>query len=354
MIHTFHIRPYRDGDVKQILELRRVVFGDIDPMRLKENIWQWQFQNNPSGEAICFLAESQGKIVGQYAAIPTRFSIHGQETLLWFSCDTMVHPDFRRQGIFFALARELYRFLEILPGINLVWGFPNDKSLAGFTGKLGWRTLPSFPLMVIPIRPLNMIFPSISLLKKTGKLLSGSMAPDAEVSFSTKIQGIHLDPIEQFDETFDSLWQKHSTLAPVIQVRDRSYLQWRYLSVPEFGYRPFAVRRDGCLIAYAVIRMMTLKGRTFGVLADLFPLISFPILFEIFSFAKRFVKANGGDFLTCLFPHEQTWILKKAGFRQIPEIFNPKIWRLGYRRAVGCPLENLAGWHVTYGDTDVV
>lgn len=354
MTHNWHIRPYRHGDEKQILKLRRTVFGDLDPVRLKEFTWRWQFQNNPCGKAICFLAESNGKIVGQYVTIPTRFSIHGKETLFAFSCDTMIHPDFRRQGMFSALASELYDSLKTHPTISLAWGFPNDRSLPGFTGKLGWRMLPNIPLMVMPIRPIGMMFNALPLFNRLIKSPPASIAKDVAFSFSTKIRTLHMESIEHFDETFDALWQKHSTTAPIMQVRDSRYLQWRYLSVPDFCYRPFAVRRDGLLLGYFVIRMMSLKGQTFGVLVDLFPLESFSVLDGIFSFAKRFVKAHGGDFLTCLLPREQTGILKKLGFRRVPEIMNPKTWRLGYRRAGDTPSGSLDYWHVTYGDTDVV
>jgi GNAT superfamily N-acetyltransferase len=356
MTRNWHIRPYRDGDEKQILKLRQAVFGDLDPVRLKESTWQWQFQNNPSGKAICFLAESNGKIVGQYATIPTRFSIHGKETLLAFSCDTMIHPEYRHQGLFSVLARTLYDFLETLPDINLVWGFPNDQSLPGFTGKLDWRILPKLPLMVMPIKPLGMIFNSLPLFSRRFKNPSAPIKKNPDFSFPTKIQRLQMDPIEHFDETFDTLWQEHSTTGAVIQIRDSRYLQWRYLSIPEFNYRPFTVRRDGVLLGYGVIRMMSLKGRRFGALVDLFPfpMESFSVLREIISFTKQYVKAHGGDFLTCLLPRQQTGILKKAGLRRVPEIMNPKTWWLGYRRAGNGPSGDLDYWHVTYGDTDVV
>ena len=75
---------------------------------------------------------------------------------------------------------------------------------------------------------------------------------------------------------------------------------------------------------------------------------------KIFSFARQYVKAHGGDFLTILLPPTHTGVLKKAGFKKTPEIINPKTWRLGYPSAENSPLANLNEWHVTYGDTDVV
>ncbi len=351
----WHIKPYEDGDETQILNLRRVVFGDLDPVRLKRSTWQWQFQNNPAGPGFCFLAEANGIIVGQYAAIPTRFFIEGKETLLAFSCDTMIHPQYRGQGMFSALARELYNFMETHCGINVVWGFPNDRSLPGFTGRLGWRMLPVLPLMVMPINPFKMLYHSIPLLNRRGKTSQGPKKTRAVFKFSSRLAGLHMDPIHTFDEAFDDLWKNHAAMAPVIQIRDRRYLQWRYLSVPEFHYRPFAIRRHGRLLGYMVLRMMALKGQVFGVLVDLFPFSfgSDSVRNEIFSLARQYVKAHGGDFLTCLFPRAKTKILKRAGFRTAPEIINPKTWHIGYRHPRANPLNTL-DWHIAYGDTDVV
>jgi hypothetical protein len=268
----------------------------------------------------------------------------------------MIHPEYRRQGMFSALAREVYDHLETQCNIHLVWGFPNDQSRPGFTGQLGWRMLPTIPLMVMPIRPLSMIFNALPLLNKMLKSPPAPIETNTDMAFSTKIQGLHISPIEHFDEAFHALWQNHSTIAPVIQVRDRRYLQWRYISVPEFGYRPFAVLHDGRLLGYLVIRMMALKGQMFGVLVDVFPfpMGSVLVIHEIFSFSRQYVKAHGGDFLTCLLPRREAGILKRAGFRRVPEIINPKPWRLGYRWAGKGPSEDLDDWHVAYGDTDVV
>ncbi len=356
MTRDWHIRPYENGDEKRILELRRVVFGDLDPVRLKESTWQWQFRDNPSGEAFCFLAESEGNIVGQYVTIPTRFSIGGKETRLAFSCDTMIHPGYRRQGMFSALARRLYDLLEREVGIKLVWGFPNDQSLPGFTGKLNWRMMPNIPLMVMPIRPLAMILRSFPPLGKLFRPPSEPVKKDTGMKVLEGTHGLHIKSIAHFDDAYETLWQEHAAMKPVIQIRDKRYLQWRYIQVPQFGYRPFAVFRDGQQLGYLVIRMMALEGRIFGVLVDVFPfpMESYSVVREIFSFAGRYVKAHGGDFLTFLLPPKQTDLLKRAGFKRVPEIINPKTWRLGYRWGGEGQPQNLDRWHITYGDTDVV
>ena len=157
MSRTWRKRPYKIGDEHEILRLRQSIFGDLDEVRLNISTWYWQFQRNPAGNATCWLAEDNGVIVGQYTVIPTRFSLKGQEALLAFSCDTMVHPGYRKQGMFSDLANELYRSLDSKEtGGTTVWGFPNEASLPGFTHRLGWNPVGIIPLRIMPIRPLTM------------------------------------------------------------------------------------------------------------------------------------------------------------------------------------------------------
>lgn len=366
MTHTFQIRKYREGDEKQILTLRERVFGDLDPVRLKTSTWRWQFRDNPAGEAFCALAEDRDRIIGQYAVIPTRFSVQGKETLFALSCDTMIHPDYRKQGIFTTLADELYRFIKSEHMITTVWGFPNEISLPGFTRHLGWRLITVFPLRIVPLRPLAMLR-SLVPLKKTSRQKQrdtgdgSSMESLASRGVFPEVPGLLVEPVPLaagFDEEFDDLWNRNRGLAPVIQVRDAAYLNWRYSGAPGFGYRPFAIRSNGRLLGYMVIRMMNLMGHFFGVLADIFP---FPIRDHVttkrlFRFARDYSKAEGAEFMTCLLSRTEPSFFKAVGLRTVPAILNPRKWYFSARYA---PHEKdvigaAGNWYLTYGDTDIV
>ena len=360
MTHTFQIRKYREGDEKQILTLRERVFGDLDPVRLRPSTWRWQFRDNPAGKALCALAEDHGRIVGQYVVIPTRFSVQGKETLFALSCDTMIHSDYQKQGLFTTLAREVYQRIESERRITTVWGFPNEISLPGFTRHLDWRLLTVFPLRVAPLRPLAMLYPYLPFKKKSRQPMdnsSSSEISDSRTGFPD-FPGLVLEPVTRFDEEFDALWNRNRGLAPVIQVRDAAYLNWRYSGAPGFGYRPFAIRSNGRLLGYMVIRMMNLMGHFFGVLADIFP---FPVrdpvtTRRLFRFARDYSKAEGAEFMTCLLSRSDPSFFKEVGLRKIPAIFNPKKWYFGCRypkhnRAV---LGSPKNWYLTYGDTDIV
>ena len=363
---NWHIREYRQGDEHQIIQLRHKVFGDVDPVRLELSTWYWQFRDNPAGQAFCFLADDKGKIVGQYAVIPTRFNVFGEKRILALSCDTMTHPAYRRQGMFVELAKALYHFLESRHAITTIWGFPNEISLSGFTQRLGWNLLAAYPLRILPLRPLEMIRSHVPLIchrlsgRSKFKLKSKirNNLRRTAIPITRSIPGLTIEPIEKFDESFDELWEIHQNLFPVTQIRDSVYLNWRYLGMPAFDYRPFAVKWKGRVSGYLIIRLTDLIGHFCGILVDLFPfpIVDRTVTQSLLDFARSYCKSQNAEFLTCLLPFADNAFLNKAGFRKIPEWLNPKKWYLGCRY-LGKDKKRFAQsdrWYVTYGDTDVV
>ncbi|MDZ7695547.1 MAG: GNAT family N-acetyltransferase [Deltaproteobacteria bacterium] len=363
MTHDCDIRSYRDGDEQQILRLRQRVFGDLDPVRLSSGTWRWQFRYNPAGEGFCALAEDHGRIVGQYAVIPTRFWMNGKRSRFAMSCDTMIHPAYRRKGLFTKLAREVYRHIESVHGIQTVWGFPNKASLPGFTMHLDWRLLKLFPLRVMPLRPLGICYGLLYLGKKPFPARGASRrhkhakGEGKSVGFARR-HGLVIEPLRRFSEEFDVLWKTHGSLVPIIQVRNADYLNWRYFGVSDFGYRVFAIRQNRQLAGYIVLRIMTQMGCFFGVLTDVFPfpVQDIPTTSEVFRFARDYCRTQGAEFLTCLISRADPSFLRNAGFFKIPKVLNPRPWYFGARYSPGdAPvLSREKDWHLTYGDTDIV
>ncbi|MFO7600852.1 MAG: GNAT family N-acetyltransferase [Candidatus Desulfacyla sp.] len=357
MTHTWHMRDYREGDEAQILNLRQRVFGDLDPVRLRPETWRWQFRDNPAGEALCVLAQDHDRIAGQYALIPTRFSVQGKETRFALSCDTMIDPDDRRQGLFTALARKAYQRLESESGITTVWGFPNEASLPGFARHLDWRRVTVFPLRVALLRPLTLLRTRLGLKKASGTA-PATRGGDSAAPVCANIPGLQVEPVTRFDEEYDDLWNRHRNLAPVIQIRDAAYLNWRYAGIPDFGYRPFAIRSGGRLLGYMVIRTLTLMGHFFGVLTDLFPfpIRDIPTTHQLLHFARNCVRSEGAEFMTCLLSQADPPFFKAAGLKTVPAILNPRKWHFGARFAPrdAALLGTAENWFLTYGDTDIV
>ena len=354
MKHSWRIRPYVEGDEHQILRLRQTVFGDIDSVRMHLTTWNWQFRNNPAGKGWIYVAEDHQEIVGQYAAIPTRITWKGQTYMAAFSCDTMVHPKYRRQGMFVTLADALYRLIAEESGVHMVWGFPNNRSLPGFVSRLGWKVMAQYPLRVAPLRPLRMLQPYC-------RCIPAHIQSPANVSVLRPFRiglGLELHPVFNFSAETDVIWNRHKPFSRIIQIRDRRYLEWRYHEVPEFGYMVFVIRHHDCPAGYLVMRFLNLEGQYFGALMDIFPLpvIDNRITREILGFVRRFCHMNDAGFATFLLPEQFRNFLWRIGAITVPHRLTPRPWRLGCRFTSDSPIAFALpnDWHITYGDTDIL
>ena len=355
MNRTWQIRPYIHGDEHQILRLRKTVFGDVDAVRLDISTWNWQFRKNPAGNAWIYVAEDRGKIVGQYAAIPTRILWKGREQLFAFSCDTMTHPDYRNHGMFSTLAGELYSFMSRQHNVQTVWGFPNDQSLPGFIRRLNWKVIARYSLRISPIRPLRMLRSHFRLMQRL--VPSSAGPPNPPVSRTYVIgPGVEVLPVQSFCHEFDEIWNRNKPLSKIVQIRDCRYLNWRYCELPEFGYLPFAVRHQGRLAGYLIIRLLELKGHYFGALMDLFPipLVNDDITYRLLRFARHFCGINGAEFATFLLPDNVQKHLNRMGIITIPDKINPRPWYLGCRLSMNHSANQHDAWHITYGDSDIL
>lgn len=346
-------RPFGEGDDKEVLRLRVRVMGDIDPVRLEELTWRWQFAENPAGPPVCRLAEDKGRVVGQYVVIPVRMRVSGRDCVWFFSCDTMVDPDYRRRGIFTALAREVYASIESdYPGAS-VWGFPNGRSVPGFTGKLGWEVLTVFPVRLFLLHPARALMRRVFLGKGAGRI----SAPAYQGRIPMDSPSIQLVPVGRFGREWDAVWEKNRDMSQVMQVRDSLYYNWRYLEGPDFGYRPYYVNRHGRIEGVIVLREVCIGGFRLGALVEMFP---FPVVDKdvsrkILPAVIRHFRDRRMDFVSALVSTADDEFFAGSGFRTVPERLNPRAWYFGGRfPGAAHPAREPGNWYLTYGDADIV
>lgn len=119
---------------------------------MDEELWEWAYIKNPNGDPIVSLYFDEGKLVGHYAVIPISLSKEGDSIKALLSMTTMVHPDYRKMGIFVSQATDVYKEAE-KDEYMLVCGFPNHNSAHGFRAKLGWTIIEN--LCVSSLTPLE-------------------------------------------------------------------------------------------------------------------------------------------------------------------------------------------------------
>ena len=82
MKRKWSIRAYKEGDEGGIFELDKAVHPSAaSDMEQWLKWWRWMYKDNPAGTGKIWLAEDDGKIVGQYAIVPVKVKI-GNKVIL--------------------------------------------------------------------------------------------------------------------------------------------------------------------------------------------------------------------------------------------------------------------------------
>lgn len=114
------------------------LFAECFGKELNKELWEWAYLDNPCGTPVVSLAVFHGKVIGHYAVIPQMLTNNKNNLIGYLSMTTMVSADFRRFGLFQLLAERVYSKIDASNIPSVVYGFPNNNSIAGFRKRLGW------------------------------------------------------------------------------------------------------------------------------------------------------------------------------------------------------------------------
>jgi GNAT superfamily N-acetyltransferase len=152
----FTVRPFRDADLPEVLEVLRLSLGEPPGLTRTPDLFAWKHFDNPFGRSLMLVAEASGQIAGFRAFMRWELAQPDGTMLRCVrAVDTATHPDFQRRGIFRLLTLAGID-LAIGQGIDLIFNTPNEKSGAGYL-TMGWSEVGAIGVMVRPgfgaIRP---------------------------------------------------------------------------------------------------------------------------------------------------------------------------------------------------------
>ena len=261
--NSIRVRPYRAGDESELVALFQRAFGQPST----DAHWRWKLRWPECPVDNVWVAQSEERSVFQYAGIPTRFSLNHRPATVMVSVDTMTAPEFRRRGLLTRVASQAYaQWREA--GIAFVMGLPNEQ-WGSRADALGWQTL--FPLqwMVRPLRPEAML-----ARRLRAPILDRARIPAALWNrfWQARVRedpSVHLERVCEADEAFDELW---STVEPgwaLSTVRDRRWVEWRFLKSPTRTYSVTLARRRGRPVGYIAHALSGTEERPSAHLAEL-------------------------------------------------------------------------------------
>jgi len=347
------VRDGSEEDLKGILSLRKIVFGEMEEDKLDPSFWRWQVRQNPDGAAWIYLVEDRDKIIGHLADLPKRFSVRGRIVLGTLTHDMMVHPDYRRRGVSTATARLGICKVEKEKGEFMTAYSIQVESLNSLL-KVGWKQVVRLPVLVFPIRFYGVVDRYLHF-KLVSVLIGGIARFFYCILFGRrkkkKGNGVEIKRIHELDEPFDLFWEKAISLYPIMGVRDRTYLNWRYLQHPTRNYVIYRALERGEMKGYIVLRKVELLNFNSAVIVDLLALDS-EILHQLVEKGIEHSRQEGTDLLGFIVPkpHPYYHSLRKEGFLPSFKTFQLLVYSHRKEEILFDP----RGWYLTWGDTDVI
>lgn len=366
MTPTWHIVPYTDGDTDELVALSQLQPGKA--AAITAEYVRWQHTANPAGLALVALAKetASGRIIGVVWLVPLRVQVGDEVRLGSQTLYALVHPDYRGQGIFSRLEPFCYERAQRL-GVQFSYGFPNPNSYPPMVHRLGWADIGRARLLV---RPLNIGCLITHRLRRGVFHQVLATVGRAGGRFVFRPRPLRPDPAQMViteadteDGAFDDFWRRVRGKYPVMVVRDTGFLHWRYTQIPERKYLVLAARQGGLIVAYIVLRCVTIEGIACGMVVDFLvePTERGRLAGELLlhSAAVHF-QHNDVDLAGCLMlpGAEEISLLRRQGYVLCPSRLQPQPFPVILRANEGVPgwhmLHDIRCWFLTMGDFDAV
>ncbi len=150
-------------EIEQLTELYISTFNHKTTTRF----WEWKYVHNPLAADMpdVTVALDGSRIVGARPFLLSELWVGNQKIAAAQHCDTMVHNDYRRQGIFNRMGEFALRYMAE-HGYAISYGFPAPVSRKGFASQ-GYRRLLDTEIVFRLMNPAGIIINKFRNIKQS-------------------------------------------------------------------------------------------------------------------------------------------------------------------------------------------
>jgi len=344
------VRAYKEEDRNQLIEIYRRQWGQSAAEKFASR-WQWEFESSPNnthGVPNVLILQYENIVVGFLAGIAVNLCVEGKTLNMLWIVDYMTDPRHRGQGA------KLVK--EAMHAFTTIAGFPNN-SLGNLLKRLGVFNICSLPLFV---RPLNMNYAvgkfirNKYMIKIAGILLNLIFELVFKPNLCQGVKDVSIIKASSFDEGIDRFWSQIHSDYHCIVVRNKEYLNWRFVACPLKLYTILFAKKRGEILGYIILRCAIQSGIKIGYIVDILAKQTQKEVTKcLISKAIENFRKENVDIIMCYITNTRIQRLLNAnGFFR---------WRsscrlMGYTNASDLSVEafkNPKNWFLTRGDSDL-
>ena len=298
-------RPITASDEKEIILARNEIFKKNDDWNFFRYFYSSPDKKNLNG---LVLTTKNNDLVGAVFFVLLKCFYLNKEIPLYLICDEFIKLAWQKHGYGVFLNKEIYNFVS---KNSVGFGLASHK----YTGP-------------------GRLFKVNAYLKKIG--LSSRIFP-----YKNKFGNAKIESLSSFNDLSDDIFLKLKGPAASIKIiKDKKYLDWRYLNLPDNPYQAYTIKINSKIISYFILES---KNKT-AYIADL--------------------AYSNSDDLEKLINITTHWC-QKTGYRQVAfilinEFIEKKLIALGYQlqptdqwlvwMTATNDLSKKSDWHIIYGD----
>ena len=326
----------RQDDIEGILELNRLEYGTSDILTTQAD-FTWRRDQNPAGRAIVpVIRNGQDEVVGFIWIVPMRIRVKAQDYRVATGTNLVIHPEYRNTFAYTKLIRAFQRAFKD-NDIPLHFSFVSEQTF-GRRREQDPRTVSTISFLV---KPLD--FDALSRTYSAGGWQRYALGWAARIAspflFRRRLPASHcqasVQAATEFDEGFDQFWYSVRDKYPLMAIRDRAFLSWRFASVSGRQYHILIAWSPDQMLGYAVLGSATVRGVKTGLVMDL--LVADGPLAEaasdcLLAEAETTFRSQGMSLAGGLVPSFATEYraLRRAGYADLPPAFVPRAFRFAY------------------------
>jgi hypothetical protein len=248
----------------QVLDFLARAYPD-NPRQSDPEFWNWHFTDLPNVDPDLlpvWLAKNGDRIAGQLGALPVELNIGSRTITAFWLLDMIVDEDFRRRGIAKNLSLAAERDSPYLLGVNT-----DQQHAPKLLQSLGWVKVGKIP------RYHKVLFPG-NALKSFSKTAANFLAsPLRPASARDLFDSGTIRVVQNFDPSFDELWQRAQKQSSCSITRNAKTLRWQFSNQPGKRFDILGCYSKDKLCGYVVL-FFRKPGKTGsiekGAISDIF------------------------------------------------------------------------------------